>query len=449
MVSRSLQVQVLIRVVLIVLNAVLFSWLLFNTKHWYTILSAGILIVFQAYYLVRYLNRTNRILSDFLQRLREKDGTTKTLFEAQSEKNSQFYNILQEITGLIQDARIEKENQFRYLQYIVEHVGIGLIAFGESGKINLVNKAALDLFGMRELKNLRNLNMIRDDMDNFLAGLKPGQPQLMKINISGSVYQLSVKASKFRLQDERITLVSFQDIKGELDQKELESWQKLIRVLTHEIMNSITPINTLTKTMLKQNKQHEAVAREWKDGENYIEQLNDGLTMIQERGTGLIEFVEKYRDLSKLPTPTFTEIPVNELLNGLQILFREELDGSGIDFSITEAPDDLHLSADRKLVEQVLINLVRNGMDALKERKDGKIGIHAECIDNSVVIRVSDNGPGIPEELADQVFIPFFTTKENGSGIGLSLSRQIMRLHQGTIEIKSTPGMETTVSLIF
>jgi nitrogen fixation/metabolism regulation signal transduction histidine kinase len=388
-------------------------------------------------------------MSDFIQRLREKESTTRSLLEIESGPFQHFSRILHEINGLIQDARIEKENQFLYLQYIIEHVGIGLLAFDDNGKTNLVNKSALELFQLDELKHIKNLNLVREGMDKFLMGMKPGQQQLMKVKISGSIIQLSVKASEFRILDSKIMLVSFQDIKSELDQKELESWQKLIRVLAHEIMNSITPINTLSETMLKQNRQHEEIVRQWQGGNEYFENMMDGLQLIRERGSGLIDFVQRYRDLSKLPTPNLTEINVSNLLGGICRLFEKDVEENGITLSTTINPDGLTLTADRKLIEQVLINLVRNAMEAIYGQEDGQIRLLAERNKDAVRIKVSDNGPGIPESIIDQVFIPFYTTKEEGSGIGLSLSRQIMRLHQGTIDIQTTPLKDTNIILNF
>ncbi len=449
MIYRSLFIQVLLRVILILVNVIGFSWVLVSTRNWYTIMSLGVIIIFQTWLLVRYLNRTNRIMGDFIQRLREKESTSRSLLEIESGPFQQFGQILHEINELIQDARIEKENQFLYLQYIIEHVGIGLLAFDEAGKISLINKAALDLFRLEELKHIKNLNLVREGMDKSLRELKPEQQQLMKTNISGAIIQLSVKASEFRILDSWIKLVSFQDIKAELDQKELESWQKLIRVLAHEIMNSITPINTLTETMIKQSRQHEKAVRQWQGGSEYFDNMMDGLHLIRERGSGLIEFVQKYRHLSKLPTPNFSEIDLSNFLSGIGRLFEKDMEEKGIAFSKTVSPDNLTLNADRKLIEQVLINLVKNAMEALSETPDGQIKILAETENDTVRIRVRDNGPGIPESIIDQIFIPFFTTKEEGSGIGLSLSRQIMRLHQGTIDIQSIPSEETNIVLRF
>ena len=449
MVYRSLFIQVLLRVVLILANAMAFSWVILSTRNWYSIVTLGLILILQAWFLVRYFNRTNLILSDFLQRLREKESTTRSLREIESGPFQHFTRILQEINGLIQDARIEKENQFLYLQYIIEHVGIGLLAFDDTGKTNLINKSALELFQLDELKHIKNLNLVREGMDKFLIGIRPGQQQLMKVNISGSIIQLSVKASEFRILDSKIKLVSFQDIKSELDQKELESWQKLIRVLAHEIMNSITPINTLSETMIKQNRQHEEIVRQWQGGNEYFENMMDGLQLIRERGSGLIDFVQKYRDLSRLPTPNLTEIKVSDLLGGICRLFEKDIEKKRITLSTTTNPDSLTLTADRKLIEQVLINLVRNAMEALLDQEDGQIRLLAEKNKDAVRIKVTDNGPGIPESIIDQVFIPFYTTKEEGSGIGLSLSRQIMRLHQGTIDIQTTPLKETNIILNF
>ncbi|MEE9463274.1 MAG: ATP-binding protein [Bacteroidales bacterium] len=449
MIYKSLFIQVLLRVILILVNAVAFSWVIISTRNWYSMVTLGVILILQTWLLVRYLNRTNRIMGDFIQRLREKESTTRSLLEIESGPFQQFTQVLHEINGLIQDARIEKENQFLYLQYLIEHVGIGLLAFDEAGKINLVNKAALDLFQLEELKHIKNLNLIREGMDKLLRGFKPGQKILMKINISGSIIQLSVKASEFKILDSWVKLVSFQDIKGELDQKELESWQKLIRVLAHEIMNSITPINTLSETMLKQNRQHEELVRQWQGGSEYFDNMMDGLQLIRERGSGLIDFVQKYRDLSKLPTPNLTEINVSALLGGIKRLFEKDIEEKGISFSTNVSPDNLILNADRKLIEHVLINLVKNAIEALREKEDGQIKMIALKHKDAVRISVVDNGPGIPDSIIDQVFIPFYTTKEEGSGIGLSLSRQIMRLHQGTIDIQSIPSKETNIILNF
>jgi signal transduction histidine kinase len=288
-----------------------------------------------------------------------------------------------------------------------------------------------------------------EGMEKSLQAIKPGQQRLMKTNIAGSIIQLSVKASEFKILDRWIKLVSFQDIKGELDQKELESWQKLIRVLAHEIMNSITPINTLTETMIKQNRQYEENIGQSQGDSEHFENMADGLQLIRERGSGLIEFVQKYRHLSKLPTPNLSEIELKGLLSGIAGLFKKEMEEKGLTLSVKVSPDNLTLQADRKLIEQVLINLVKNAMEALSETEDAQVQILADKQLESVRIRVVDNGPGIPENIIDQIFIPFFTTKEDGSGIGLSLSRQIMRLHQGTIDIKSIPSQETSIILNF
>jgi signal transduction histidine kinase len=201
--------------------------------------------------------------------------------------------------------------------------------------------------------------------------------------------------------------------------------------------------------MIKQNLQHEGTIRQSQVGGEYYENMTDGLQLIRERGSGLIDFVQKYRDLSRLPTPNLTEIKVSDLLGVISRLFEKDIEEQQITLSTTINPDNLSITADRKLIEQVLINLVRNAMEALHGQEDGQLRLLAEKNKDAVRIKVSDNGPGIPESIIDQVFIPFYTTKEEGSGIGLSLSRQIMRLHQGTIDIQTTPLRETNIILNF
>jgi len=405
------------------------------------------LIVLQTILLIRYLNTSNRKLLHFLEGIKESGSSAGAVGDTVSNNSDELSGFLSEVHKVISNARIQKENQYRYLEYLVEHIGIGIIAFTPDGKVDMINRAAKELFNFDNLTNIRNLNLLREGFDQFLNTLKPGEQRLLKISLRGQVYQLSVRTSVFKIQDKTIKLVSFQDIKTQLDHTEMESWQKLIRVLTHEIMNSITPLSTLTKTLLKQNIKAGDELPDGMAAGSFIEDNMEGLKLIQERSDGLLEFVKQYRHLTRLPVPVFAEVKLNEMLQRIGKLYGNDMEIAGIEFIVSVTPQDLTITADEKMLEQVLINILKNAIEALGKNPSGSIQMTAVKEDDSCSIIIRDNGQGIPEDVMENIFVPFFTTKEEGSGIGLSLSRQILRLHQGSIDIRSAPGKETEVKI--
>jgi two-component system nitrogen regulation sensor histidine kinase NtrY len=253
-----------------------------------------------------------------------------------------------------------------------------------------------------------------------------------------------------RLKGHVITIASIKNIQTVLENQEIESWQKLIRVLTHEIMNSITPISSLTSTvdgLLMSYIDEQNIEEE--EAEDLID-IRSAIHTIRKRSDGLIHFVDTYRNLTKIPTPNFKQALVCSLLENVRLLFKEECKNKKIDFKIEVNPENIVINADVQLIEQVIINLVKNSIQALEGVKSPKISIKASYNQRSrPTIQVSDNGKGIIKEVLDKIFIPFFTTKTSGSGIGLSLSRQILRLHNGSISARSVPNKETTFTLTF
>ncbi len=287
-------------------------------------------------------------------------------------------------------------------------------------------------------------------MAQTVQQLPPGQRALVKIEDAREPLQLAIHATAFRLQEQAYTLVSLQNIQHELDDKETEAWQNLIRVLTHEIMNSITPIASLASTahglLGGQAPEPHGVEIDTETRQDLL----DAVYTMQKRSEGLLHFVEAYRQLSRLPTPTFQRVRVGELFARLEQLMRPQFQTERAAFDIGIEPEELELTADPELIEQVLINLLINAVEAITGGAQRQIGLDAR-LDGAghVIMQVRDNGPGIVAEALDKIFIPFFTTKPDGSGIGLSLSRQVMRLHRGTIRVQSQPGVETVFTLTF
>ncbi len=281
-----------------------------------------------------------------------------------------------------------------------------------------------------------------------LFALKAGEKETIKLVDENDFIQLIIYATEFKLRDQRYLLVSLQNIQSELEEKEMEAWQQLIRVLTHEIMNSITPISSLAstvQTILKNNLEEQTNL----DSETF-DDINSAVNTIQKRSEGLIHFVNSYRNLTKIPKPNFQIFQIISLFNRINNLMGSELKKLGINFHVSLNPKSLELTADPEMIEQVIINLIINAKQSLESKEDAEINLIASLDERGkILIRVIDNGPGIPEEVLEKIFIPFYSTKKNGSGIGLSLSRQIMRVHGGNIRVTSKPNEETVFTLRF
>jgi signal transduction histidine kinase len=281
--------------------------------------------------------------------------------------------------------------------------------------------------------------------------MKAGEKQLIKLVVEDELQQLSVYATEFRMRGEEFLLVSLQNISSELEEKEIESWQKLIRVLTHEIMNSITPISSLASTVqdiLIEESDENFKIREL--DEDDVESIQQALSTISSRSQGLLTFVETYRNLTRIPRPNFRYFKVRELFDRAHVLLKPKMDKYGIVCNARLFPEELMITADPDLIDQVVINLLLNAIDAVKETLQPEIAVTASInASGRVSIDFADNGSGIKPDILDKVFMPFFTSKKEGSGIGLSLSRQIMHLHKGTISVKSRPGEGAVFTLVF
>lgn len=449
MVYKKFFIFVIVRVFFLVVTSIVMSFVIIKTSYIYTVVGLVVLIVLQTISLIHYLNKTNRYLSSFLYFLKENNATI-SLNEGEKPPVSDLHSYFNEIKNIIKNVRIEKENQYLYLQYIIENIGIGLISFNDSGKIELINEPAKELLETPLLHNINDLNRLQNGFASFVISLKPQQPQLYKLNLGNKLVHLSIKTSKIKIGDTNITIVSFQDIKNELDDNELDSYHKLIRVLTHEIMNSITPINTLTKTIKRFFKNDKGLRKLEEIDPETIEETVTGLDLIEERGQGLKSFVNKYRNFTKLPQPNFKKVSLDTMLSNMVKLFKEDLEENKIALTVNVAPSDLSIYADEKLLMQVLINLVKNAIAAIPDDSEGEINLVARKTEAlQTVIEISDNGTGISKENINNIFTPFFTTKEHGSGIGLSLAKQIMRVHKGHITVQSEPGKGTSFKLEF
>jgi two-component system, NtrC family, nitrogen regulation sensor histidine kinase NtrY len=450
MVYRNFRTGVVIRVLLLSAALLLTIYLLALSSH---PVSGSIMILVNISLivdLIRYVERTNRRLAQFLDSIRHSDFASSFTEKGKGKSFEQLNRAFNEVINDFRKTRAEKEEHFNYLQTVVQHVSIGIIAYRKDGKVDLINNAAKRLFGINNLRNIGDLKPLKDDLPEGLLKMRSGDKNLCKVYIEDQLLQLSVYATEFRMRGEDYVLISLQDIRAELDEKEVESWQKLIRVLTHEIMNSITPISSLVSTtrQLLFDESDESVIRKLDDEDTGG--VLAALKTIQNRSQGLLNFVEIYRNLTRIPKPNFRHFPVKDLFERAEILLRPKFEQSGISFQTKIIPADLMLTADPDLIDQVTINLLLNAIDAVKEVQGARISmIASQTLGGRVSIDVADNGCGIKPDILDKIFMPFFTSKRDGNGIGLSLSRQMMYLHKGNISVKSKPGEGTVFSLTF
>ena len=450
MVFKDFRFRVALRVILLGVVMGGLVWTLNDPAMIITTVLLGLVVLLVLLELFRFISRTNRKLTRFLESVKYSDFVSA--FNADNELGASFKDLnvaFNEVLEAFRKARSEKEEHLQYLNTIVEHVSTGLISYDADGNVQLINATAKRFLRVENLRNIEELIETQSRLYKVLFDLPAGKSTLYRIE--GDI-QLSVHATNIILRGKQIKLVALQNIQPELQKKELEAWQNLTRVLRHEIMNSITPIASLTSTMkdiliedLRENN------GQYELPDDAVEDLQEGLRTIEGRSQGLIRFIDAYRDYTSIPLPKVKTIRVKQLLEHVTNLLKIELRKAQVEINVNVSQDDLSMQADEELIEQVLINLVKNAIEAFRQDHPGpRICINSTLNENeNVQIMVEDNGKGIIREALDQVFIPFYSTKSTGSGIGLSLSRQIMQLHNGTLTVDSEPNERTVFTLTF
>jgi nitrogen fixation/metabolism regulation signal transduction histidine kinase len=451
--SKNFRISLIIRVLALVANAFLIMWLIFTTSYYFTTLLAVCIAIYQVIKLIQFVETTNTLLTNFLESLRYSDFSRTFEIKGLGYSFDRLTDSFNVVINDFRKVREEREQNYFYLETVVEHIGIGLISYREDGVVELINNSTKKLFKISSLKNLSELESFSPDLVSRLMTISNGESIMVKIQKQDTILQLAIFATEFKVADRLIRMATIKDIQNELEENEMESWQKLIRVLTHEIMNSITPIASITQTlnyMIKDVRTNYVNAFKDEGEVETIEEIELAIETIHKRSIGLLHFVESYRDLTRIPTPKFTIFPVKELFDNLKGLMKEEMNKLNIECIATTTPENLELSADEQLIEQVLINLLKNAIQAIEKTEIPLIELKAFNDTNGRInIQMIDNGQGILPEVLDKIFVPFFTTKPKGSGIGLSLSRQILRLHGGTLTAHSEPDVQTVFTLKF
>jgi len=393
--------------------------------------------------LIRYVNKSNRDYRDFIHLLKNNDFSTRFSVEGKGRSFEKLYDELNELSEKYHDINTEKELKHRHLQTVLGHIDIGIISYDSSGSIQLVNQAFKDLFYLPYLSEHQPITKLNEDFVKVVKELRPGNSRLYKTKIFDRELQLTLQANIYKLKEEEFKLVSVKNIISELEQKELESYQKLIRVLTHEIMNSITPIASLSNTLNSLLQENEL-----QNDSELAEEVKTGIEAIHDRSSNLLGFTQSYRKLTRLPLPEISKVNMGELIRNTLSIIKSSPGAEQVSFNL-DIKQDIKFNADSGMIEQVLMNVYKNAIEVLAAAQGPQIATTLFLTSNHrLQIEISDNGPGMKKDILERIFIPFYTTKEEGSGIGLSLCRQIILAHHGHIKAESEVGKGTIITII-
>jgi nitrogen fixation/metabolism regulation signal transduction histidine kinase len=407
-----------------------------------------VIVILQLAEIFRFISQTNRKLTRFLESVKYSDFISGFTSDNKLGKSFKDLNIaFNEVLEAFRKARSEKEEHWQYLNSVVQQVRTGILSYDIDGDIQLMNMNAKKFIGINSIRNIRELIQNNPKLYHAINSVEAGKSQLYKG--SNELY-LTIQSTELRIRGVDVKLVTLQNIQPELQKQELEAWQNLTRVLRHEIMNSITPISSLTST-LREILDHDMERKNshYELKEEGADDLKEGLSTIENRSKGLIKFIDAYREYTSLPKPKMSIVRLKDLIEKVAQLMKTELKKTRIDFQCECSSEYLTIQADVEMIEQVLINLLKNAIEALVETADPTLSLIGRYDENAVKIEVTDNGPGIIKEALEHIFVPFYTTKRTGSGIGLSLSRQIMQMHNGSITVESEPDVKTIFTLRF
>ena len=418
-------------------------------KEWYLVEIIIVpVIIFQFIDYYKFHRKAQSEIEQFVEAIHYRDFSRYFDIKNAPIELQPFRYGFNEINSTFKIMSKEKETQYLHLKTILEIVDTGILSYEtESGEILWMNESLKSLLQIPYLKTIHSLEKRNKDLYEQITVLAPGNNVISSISKDNSIYKILLAATTFQSENKKYKLIAFQNINEALDETESKAWQKLLSVMTHEIMNSVAPISSLAETLknnIQESIRNPAISKET------LSDIETGISTIQKRSEGLLKFTETYRNLSKITKASLSKVAVIELFEQVQQLMQPTIEKKKIEFEVILRDPFLSFEADSDLIEQVLINLILNAMDAAKDKDYPKITLAADVsLNNKVTLKVADNGTGIKPEILDKIFIPFFSTKKTGSGIGLSLCKQIMVLHKGNIQIQSNEGQGTVVSLVF
>ncbi|MBU0696018.1 MAG: HAMP domain-containing histidine kinase [Bacteroidetes bacterium] len=442
---KNYQWRILIRVLLQLVTLSAAAFLLVKGWYIYLIILVPILI-YQLVDFFRFHQKAQEEVDQFVESVHYRDFSRYFNVKQAPRELQPLRKGFNEINSTFKVISRERETQYVYLQKILELVDTGILSYKiSSGEVVWLNESLKNLLGVPYLKTINSLQKRAADVFNECISIKTGENRIITINKENASIKVVISATAFQTEGEVFKLIAFQNVNEALDETEAKAWQRLLSVMTHEIMNSIAPISSLASTL----KERLSKVSKEANNDGQLDDLEIGIETIQRRSDGLLKFAETYRNLNKITQPNLKRILVRDLFENLHQLMEPTFEKKAIELDIILKDPNITIEADMHLVEQVLINLVLNAAEAVKDIPEPRISLSAHIELNKTILKVADNGTGIPHEVLDQIFIPFFSTRKNGSGIGLSLSRQIMLLHKGNIQVRSKIGEGTAFLLVF
>ncbi len=425
------------------------SFILVKGKGWYVYFTLTIpLLVYELIDFFRFHKKAQDEVSQFVESVHYRDFSRHFDVKQAPLELQPLRRGFNDINDTFKVISKERETQYHYIQKILELVDTGILSYNnESGETGWMNESLKKMLGIPYLKTIHSLEKRNKVLYEAIMKLRPGENEVVAITSDKNIIKLLLSATAFQTDNKIYKLIAIQNVNEALDENEAKAWQRLLSVMTHEIMNSVAPISSLADTL---KNRLQMAAKDLEDTDGTVEDLELGIITIKRRSEGLLKFAETYRNLNKITTLNLTRVYVRDLFENLSLLMQPTLQQKNIDIDVILKDTDLILEADTNLVEQVLINLMVNAIEAIKDTQDPHIVLSATRSPNQkVIIKIADNGSGIPEDVLDKIFIPFFSTKKSGSGIGLSLCKQIMMLHKGNVQVQSTEGEGTVFSLLF
>jgi two-component system nitrogen regulation sensor histidine kinase NtrY len=447
MIFKRYEWRLVLRVILMFLTLTLTSWLVVRGNAYFLVITLPI-CVYEVIDLIRFQKKAQDEVSQFVESIHYRDFSRHFDVRKAPSELKPLRKGFNEINTTFKLISRERETQYHYLQKILELVDTGILSYErDNGETGWINEAFKRLIGVPYLKTIHSLEKREEGLYREIIKLKPGDSKIITITRNQQLVKILVTGSILRSDDKIYKLVAFQNVSEALDETESKAWQKLLNVMTHEIMNSVAPISSLADT-LKNRLQSPEIKNS--PMSSHMEDLELGIDTIKRRSEGLLKFTESYRSLNKITKLDLSKILVRNLFETLNSLMKPTFEKKNIELEIILRDPTLAIEADLNLIEQVMINLMVNAVEAVKERQTPRITLSAEIqANNKTLIKVGDNGLGIPPELLDKIFIPFFSTRKAGSGIGLSLCKQIMLLHKGNIQVQSTSGLGSAFILQF
>jgi signal transduction histidine kinase len=442
MAFKRFEWKIIKRVALLILTTIGIALLFDKGFYIYELIPLGI-VAYQVYDFYLFNRKAYDEINTYVESVHYRDFSRHFNVKEAPNELKTIREGFNEINDTIKDITLEKETSFQYLQKLLEIINTGIISYKEpDGEVVWINETLKKMLQIPYLRTIHSLEKRNAVLYQNILHIKSGNQEIVKLSEGLKEIKVLLNSTAFMMDNKVYKLVALQNINEAIDETEANAWQKLLSVMTHEIMNSVAPIASLADTLKTRIVAENLPVSEKED-------LMVGMDTIKKRSEGLLKFAQIYRNLNKVTQPQIKALPVSELFGTMYNLMSPSLEPLGIELDITIKDPNLVIYADPNLIEQVLINLILNAKDAVTGRQDGQINLVALEENHKIVIKVSDNGKGISPEIMDKIFVPFFSTKSNGSGIGLSLSKQIMLLHKGNIHLASKEGVGTSIELLF